>query len=165
MLTRAVRIAHRSSSCQLVCVCVCVYLVGVIRVDEVECARRRAAERGGAPGVRLLGVRGLRRSVGIWQLSERRERGGGERWGEDGRGHGGEAAQAVGHRVRVELDLCVVEVLLAVAAVRVTVTPANRATEEKVSLRRRILHVRMYVSIITKDPCPPFSINVTPETH
>lgn len=112
-------------------------------MDEVECARRRAAERGGAAGVRLLGIGGLRRSVGIWQLGERRERGGGERRGEDGRGHGGEAAQAVCHRVRVELDLCVVEVLLAVAAVRVTVPPANRGMEGKLSLRIPvILHER-----------------------
>lgn len=112
----------------------CVYLVGVIRVDEVECAGRRAAERGGAASVRLLGVRGLRRSVGIWQLAERRERGRGRRGREDRRGHRGEAAQAVGHRVRVQLDLRIVEVLLAVTAVRVTVTPTNRGIEEELSL-------------------------------
>lgn len=97
---------------------VCVYLIGVVRVDEVECAGRRAAKRGCAAAVRLLGVRRLRRSVGVWQLAERRKR----RWrrgrgGEDGRRHGGEAAQPVGHRVRVQLDLRVVEVLLAITAV------------------------------------------------
>lgn len=89
-------------------------------MDEVECAGRRAAERGGAASVRLLGVRGrLRRSVGVRLLAERRERRRGrrERGREDGRGHGGQAAQPVGHGVRVELDLRVVEVFLAVAAV------------------------------------------------
>lgn len=97
---------------------VCVYLIGVVRVDEVECAGRRAAERGGAAAVRLLGVGRLRRSVGVRQLAERRERRWGRRRGrEDGRRHGGEAAQPVGHRVRVQLDLRVVEVLLAIAAV------------------------------------------------
>lgn len=96
-------------------------------MDEVECAGRRAAERGGAASVRLLGVRGLRGSVGLRQLAERRERTGGRGRGrEDGRGHGGQAAQPVGHRVCVEFDLRVVEVLLAVAAVRVTVTPKRR---------------------------------------
>ncbi len=109
-----------------VCVCVCVYLVGVVRVDEVECAGRGAAERCGAANVRLLGVRGLWRSVGVRQLVEGRERRRGRRRGrEDGRGHGGQAAQPIGHRVRVELDLRVVEVLLAVTAVRVTVTPKD----------------------------------------
>lgn len=105
----------------------CVYLVGVVRVDEVERAGRRAAERGGAASVRLLGVGGLRRSVGVRQLAQRGERRGGRRRGrEDGRGHGGQAAQPVGHGVCVELDLRVVEVLLAVAAVRVTVPSENR---------------------------------------
>lgn len=94
------------------------HLVGVVRVDEVECAGRRAAERGGAASVRLLGVRGLRRSVGVRQLAERRERRGGRRRRrEDGRGHRGQAAQPVGHGIRVELDLRVVEVLLAVTAI------------------------------------------------
>lgn len=103
------------------------HLVGVVRVDEVECAGRRAAERGGAASMRLLGVGVLRRSVGVGQLAESRERRGGRRRGrEDGRGHRGQAAQAVGHRVGVELDLCVVEVFLAITAVRVTVTPTNR---------------------------------------
>ena len=46
------------------------HLVGVVRVDEVESAGRRAAEGSGSPGVRLLGVRGLRRSVGVRQLVE-----------------------------------------------------------------------------------------------
>lgn len=96
-------------------------------MDEVECAGRRAAERCGAASVRLLGVGGLRRSVGVWQLVDRGERRGGRRrWREHRRGHRGEAAQPVGHRVRVELDLGVVEVLLAVAAVRVTVAPGNK---------------------------------------
>lgn len=41
------------------------YLVGVVRVDEVESTRCRAAEWRGAAGVRLLGVRGLLGSVGV----------------------------------------------------------------------------------------------------
>lgn len=67
-------------------------------MDEVECAGRRAAERSGAASMRLLGVRGLRRSVGVRQLAERRERRGGRRRGrKDGRGHWGQAAQPIGN--------------------------------------------------------------------
>lgn len=99
----------------------------MVRVDEVERAGRRAAERGGAAGVRLLGVGGPRGPVALRQLAEERVRGGGRRRGRvDGRGRVGQAAQPVGHRVRVELDLRVVEVLLAVAAVRVAAPPAGR---------------------------------------
>lgn len=102
------------------------YLVGVVRVDEVESTGRRAAEWGGAAGMRLLGVSGLRGSVGVWQLAERRERRRRRRRGREDRGwNGGQAAESISHWIRVELDLRVVEVLLAVAAVRVTVTPEN----------------------------------------
>lgn len=41
-------------------------------MDEVEGAGRRAAERGGAAGVGLLGVRGRRGLVGVWQMARRR---------------------------------------------------------------------------------------------
>lgn len=100
----------------------------MVRVDEVERAGRGATERGGAAGVRLLGVRRRRRRpVGVRRLTEWREGRGQRRGrGEDGRRHRGEAAQPVGHRVGVELDLRVVEVLLAVAAVRVAITPEIR---------------------------------------
>lgn len=96
-------------------------------MDEVESARRRAAERGGAAGVRLLGVTRLRGSLGVGQLAGSRERGRGRRQGgEDGGRDGRQAAEPVGHRVGVQLDFCVVEILLAVTAVRVTVTPGDR---------------------------------------
>lgn len=93
-------------------------------MDEVERAGRRAAERRGAAAVRLLGVGWLLRFVTVRQLAERRE-GREGRGGQDGGGHRGQAAQAVRHRVGVELDLGVVEVLLPVAAVRVAVPPTG----------------------------------------
>lgn len=104
-------------------------------MDEVECTGRRAAQRGGAASMRLPGIRGLRRFVGIWQLVARQVRRWERRGREDRWGHWGEAAQAVGHRVRVELDFGVVEILLTVTAVRVTVTSINRVTEEEHALR------------------------------
>lgn len=106
----------------------CAHLVGVVRVDEVECAGRRAAEWGGAAGVRLLGVGGQRDSVGVRRLAETRERRRRRRRREDGGQHRGEAVQPVNHRVRVELDLRVVEVLLSITAVRVTVAPKIKET-------------------------------------
>lgn len=126
--------------------CTLAHLVGVVRVDEVECAGRRAAERGGAATAtaRLLGVGRLRRPVGVRQLAEKRVRRGG-RGRDHGRGHGGQAAQPVGHRVRVELDLRVVEVLLAVTAVRVTATPTNRQEDTSGEGRR---------TEENKDKCP-----------
>lgn len=95
-------------------------------MDEVESAGRGAAERGGAAGVRLLGVTRLQGSLGVGQLAGSKDRGRGRRRrGEDGWRDGRQAAEPVGHRVGVQLDFCVVEILLAVAAVRVTVTPGN----------------------------------------
>lgn len=87
-------------------------------MDEVESAGCRAAERRGAAGVGLLGVRGLSRFMGVWQLADRGGRRRGRRRGRQDRGRSwGQAAQPVGHRVRVQLNLRVVEVLLTVAEV------------------------------------------------
>lgn len=59
----------------------------------------------------------LRRPVDVGLLAEGDQRGGGGGRGQDGWRDGGQAAEAVRHRVRVELDLRVVKVLLPVAAV------------------------------------------------
>ena len=103
------------------------YLVGVVCVDEVERTGRGAAERRGSATVRLLGVRLLLRFGTVRQLAEWRKR----RRGQDGGRHRGEAAQAIGHSVRVEPDLSVVEVLLTIAAVQVTGPPTRKRKKRR----------------------------------
>lgn len=62
-------------------------------MDEVESAWSGAAERGGAAGVRLLGVGRVGGSVGVRLVVERCQRRRGRRWGrDDGGGHRRQAA-------------------------------------------------------------------------
>ena len=87
----------------------------MVGVYEVEGAGGRAAEEAAelvlAPGA-AVGASRLRAG----------------RMGRSGRrGGGGQAVQALGRGVGVELDLCVVEVLLSIAALRITVPPKGGA--------------------------------------
>lgn len=107
------------------------HLVSVVGVHEVEGGRGRAAQ--GRHQFRL-GF-GTRAFCSAWIRD-----GEGGRWsqGLGGRSRG-QAAQPVGHRVCVELDLRVVEVLFTVAVIRVPNTPnAKESKTVRRCLARRL---------------------------
>lgn len=94
------------------------YLVGVVSMHQVECTGGGATERGGAAALALgsTGVAGgLGSSVfgGSWRRQNRR-------------GRRGQTAQPVSHRVCIQLNLSVIEILLSITALRVAVSPGGR---------------------------------------
>lgn len=94
------------------------YLVGVVSVHQVECTRGGATERGGAAALALGSagaVGGFGSSVfgGRWRRQNRWRR-------------RGQTAQPVSHRVCIQLNLGVIEILLSITALRVTVPPGGR---------------------------------------
>jgi len=136
----------RKRKINIILVCVC-YLVGVVGLDVVERGGSRLAEQCGGGGAMrpchgdVLGVRdGVRVDIGGVRVDIGGVRVGiggvrvdigGVRLREDGRragrggGGGREAGQALRQAVHVDLDLRVVEVLLAVAVVRVAAAPVR----------------------------------------
>lgn len=94
------------------------YLVGVVSVHQVECAGRGATERGGAAAL-ALGSAGADGGFGSSVFGSRRRR-------QNRRRRRGQAAQPIGHRVCIQFNLCVIEILLSITALRVAVPPGGR---------------------------------------